>query len=122
MMESHLYEFIESSFTSLWQVELLLFLQRHPDRSWSPPELVRELRGSDLVVAQSLERLKACGLVVAEADMSARYAPASAELAALAGAVERIYREKPSAVRRAVLSKRDDKLHIFADAFRLKKD
>jgi hypothetical protein len=121
-MESDLYEFIESSFTSIWQVELLVFLHRHADRAWSPAELVKELRGSDLVVAQSLERLRACGLVAAEADMSARLAPASAELARLAEAVERTYHEKPSAVRRAILSTRDNKLHMFADAFKLKKD
>jgi hypothetical protein len=121
-MESDLYEFIESSFTSIWQIELLVFLQRHADRAWSPAELVKELRGSDLVVAQSLERLRACGLVAGETDMSVRYGPASVELGRLAGAVERTYQEKPSAVRRAVLSRRDNKLHMFADAFKLKKD
>lgn len=121
-MENELDEFIQSSFKSVWSLELLLFLKRHTGRSWSTDELVRELRGSDPVVAQSLAALQAAGLVVEDAEGSAQFAPASPELAELADQVERTYREKPNTVRRLILAAPNEKLHTLADAFRLRKD
>ena len=115
-------EFIQSSFKSIWSLELLLFLQRSADRAWTTSELVRELRGSEHVVRQSLAALLAAGLVSAEANETFRYAPASPDLHRLALETERTYRERPGAVRQAILSAPNEKLRTFADAFRLKKD
>lgn len=121
-MENELDEFIQGSFKSVWSLELLLFLKRHGGRAWSTDELVRELRGSDPVVAQSLATLQAAGLVVEDLEGRAQFAPASPQLAALAEAVEQTYREKPNTVRRLILAAPNEKLHTLADAFRLRKD
>ena len=43
---------LRSSIRSVWALELLLLLRRHPDRDWSNGDLVRELRGSDVMVQQ----------------------------------------------------------------------
>jgi hypothetical protein len=115
-------EFIQSSFKSIWSLELLLFLQRSADRAWSIPELVRELRGSEHVVRQSLTSLLAAGLVSAEANEVFRYLPASSDLDRLVSETARAYRERPGTVRQAILSAPNEKLRTFADAFRLKKD
>ena len=40
-------------------------------------DLVRELRASDVIVAERLEALQAAGLVSPEADGTFRYAPAA---------------------------------------------
>ena len=121
-MESDLLDFIQSSFKSVWSLEVLIFLQNHPDRPWTPDELVRELRGSGPVVDQSLTALQAAGLIVGDIDGAVRFLPASPDLIRLAKAVERAYSDKPGAVRRAILSAPNDKLQTFADAFKLKKD
>jgi hypothetical protein len=115
-------QFIQSSFKSIWSLELLLFLQRSADRAWSTAELVRELRGSEYVVRQSLTSLLAAGLVSVEANETFRYLPASPDLDRLAIETARAYRERPGAVRQAILSAPNEKLQTFADAFRLKKD
>ena len=86
--------FIRATFRSVWALELLCFLRQNRDRSLSHAEMVAGLRGSDLVVTQSVESLAAAGLVLAEADGSARYAPASADLDRLVGQAEALYAQE----------------------------
>ena len=80
------------------------------------------LRGSDLVVTQSVDALTAAGLVLAEADGSARYAPACADLDRLVGQAEALYGTSPDAVRRMIVAAANPGITAFADAFRLRKD
>ena len=58
-MRADLVEMVETSFSSVWSLELLLVLRRDPERNWTPEQLVDELRSSDLVVAQSMDGLLA---------------------------------------------------------------
>lgn len=120
-MNSDLIEFVETSFGSVWSLELLLLLFRDPRRNWNSDELVHELRSSEVVVDQGIERLLAAGLVLAETDGSVRYGPASAEQRELVAQLEEEYRKTPAAIRRLILQNPMDKLRTFADAFRLKK-
>lgn len=121
-MDADLQEFIQDSFKTVWALELMLFLRRGEDRAWGVDELVRELRGSEPVVLQSLSTLQVAGLVLVDEAGQARFAPASPALRASADAVEAAYREKPNAVRRLIMSAPSDKLQTLADAFRLRKD
>ena len=114
--------FIRATFRSVWALELLCFLRQHRDRSLSHAEMVAGLRGSDLVVTQSIESLAAAGLVLSEADGSACYAPASAGLDRLVGQAEALYAKTPDAVRRMIVSGANPGITAFADAFRLRKD
>ena len=114
--------FIRATFRSVWALELLCFLRQHRDRSLSHAEMVAGLRGSDLVVTRSVESLAAAGLVLSEADGSARYAPASASLDRLVGQAEALYAKTPDAVRRMIASAANPGITAFADAFRLRKD
>jgi hypothetical protein len=114
--------FIRSTFRSVWALELLCFLRQEPDRGRSHPEMVAGLRGSDLVVTQSVESLTAAGLVIAEADGSARYSPASGQVDALAERAEALYKRSPDAVRRMIVAAANPAITAFADAFRLWKD
>jgi len=113
--------FIRASFRSVWALELLCFLRQNEGRSLSHAEMVAGLRGSDLVVRQSVESLAAAGLILPEADGGARYAPASAALDALAGRAEALYRKSPDAVRRLIVAGPDG-IAAFADAFRLRRE
>lgn len=114
--------FIRATFRSVWGLELLGYLRRNRDRFLSPAEMVAELRGSDLVVSQGLATLGAAGLIVVEADGSARYAPASDDLDRLAGQAEALYASSPDAVRRMIVAAANPGITAFADAFRLRKD
>ena len=119
---SEVASFIRASFRSVWALELVCFLRQNRDRSLSHAEMVAGLRGSDLVVVQSVESLGAAGLVLVEADGSARYAPASADLDALVAEAEALYATSPDAVRRMIVAAATPGLAAFADAFRLRKD
>ena len=115
-------DFIRVTFRSVWALELLCILRKQPDRALSHAEMVAGLRGSDAVVTRSLASLLAAGLVLTEADGSARYAPAGASLDAQAAAAVDMYRVSPQAVRRLIISSANPGITAFADSFRLRKD
>ena len=98
-------------------VELLLVLRRDPDRCWAPAELVRELRASQSLVADNLQRFLTSGLVAPEVDCY-RYAPASPVLDELCARLESAYRERPVAVINLIA--RPDPLQSLADAFKFR--
>jgi DNA-binding transcriptional ArsR family regulator len=114
--------FIRSTFRSVWALELLCFLRQSGDRDLSHAEMVAGLRGSELVVTQSLESLTAAGLVLAERDGSARYRPATEALDAFAESTAALYSKSPNAVRRMIVAAANPGITAFADAFRLRKD
>ena len=122
MPPDELANFIRATFRSVWALELLCFLRQHEQGSVAHAVMGAELRGSDLVVTQSLAALNAAGLVVVEEDGSARYAPASAELDRLTSEAAAAYRNSPDAVRRLIVSASSAGLAAFADAFRLRKE
>jgi hypothetical protein len=114
--------FIRATFRSVWALELLCFLRQNPGRAHSHEDMVAALRGSDLVVRQSVESLSAAGLVLMEADGGAFYAPAGPELERLVEATAQLYARSPDAVRRTIVSGAAPGITAFADAFRLRKD
>lgn len=114
--------FIRASFPSVWALELLCLLRQNRGRSLAHAEMVAGLRGSDLVVTQSLVSLAAAGLVLAEADGAARYSPATADLDALVEQAAGLYARSPDAVRRMIIAAANPGITAFADAFRLRKD
>jgi hypothetical protein len=114
--------FIAATFRSVWALELLCLLRQNRERALSRGEMVAGLRGSDLVVSQSVESLSAAGLVLAEADGATRYSPASGQLDRMAEQAEALYRKSPDAVRRTIISAAHPSIAAFADAFRLRKE
>ncbi len=115
-------KFIRATFRSVWALELLCFLRQNRDRPLSRAEMVAGLRGSELVVTQSVESLAAAGLVLPGADGSARYSPASEDLDRLVEATSAQYGKSPDAVRRMIVAAANPGITAFADAFRLWKD
>jgi hypothetical protein len=118
---ANLLAFIQGSFRSIWSMELLLLLKSDPERFWSRDDLVAALRGSHVVVAQSIDSLFAAGLVSME-DNGVRYAPASADIESLANEAEHYYAKKPDAVRRMIVTASHGQLRAFSDAFKLRRD
>ena len=118
--EEDVLNFAASSIASIWALELLL-LVRQDRRAWTGSELMRQLRGSNVVIAQGLQRLRSAGLITEESDRYL-YQPNSPEVDALAGELENLYRRKPVTVVSAIANAPQRKLQILSDAFRLKKD
>lgn len=114
--------FIRSTFRSVWALELLCFLRKHRDRAWPQRDLVTALRGSELVVSQSVDSLLAAGLVIVEPDQLVRYQPTSDAVDGLASAAESLYATRPDAVRRMIVAPPPSGLSSFADAFKLWRD
>jgi hypothetical protein len=117
--EQDILTFVGAALKSVWALELLIRMRQTRERSWRKVDLVRELRASTKVVDQSLENLENTGLVAVFAD-AFRYSPASALLDTFAEGAERLYREKPVAVINAIAATQNEKLKLFAEAFRLK--
>ena len=113
--------FIQSSFPSVWSLEVLLLLRRER-RGCSREDLVAALRASDLVINQALDSLFAGGLAALDQSGLARYMPASDEISILADRTEELYSKRPDAVRRMIISASMSGLTAFVDAFRLRKD
>ncbi len=120
--EQELASFIRSTFRSVWTLELMLHLKQHDSRSWSPAELVGNLRASDSIVANGLASLLAAGLIIVEEDGSARYRPVSADVEGLAEAAAALYAQRPDGVRRLIVDPAADGVSAFAEAFRLRRD
>ena len=114
--------FITATFPSVWTLELLCFLRQKEGQSLSRAEMVSGLRGSELVISQSVDSLVRAGLLTSDADGAARYAPANARLAELAGQAEALYARSPDAVRRLIVSAANPGLAAFVDAFRFRRD
>ena len=114
-------DFIRSSFTSIWSLEVLLHLKAESWAAKTREQLIGDLRASEAVVSASVTSLLAAGLIVEEDGPSYRYAPASEELAALVDETDAIYRKQPDAVRRVIVVGKGNLAH-FADAFRLRKE
>ena len=112
--------FIRSSIPSVWALELLLTLKRDR-RTWSREQLVTALRASELVVNRSLDALVAAGLASIEPD-GALFMPVSREVEESVNQVEQLYRRRPNAVRRAIISASAGSASAFADAFKLRRD
>lgn len=111
---------LRTSIRSVWALELLLLLRRDPARDWSNDELVRELRGSEVVVQEALAGFLGAGLVAALADGRHRYHPAVPVLDQWVGEIAQAYASRPSAVIREIFAAPGNKVQIFADSFRFR--
>jgi len=111
--------FARVAFGSVSALELLILLRRGRQRSYRIDELVRELRSSELAVTRALDHLMKFDLVEERPGSSYLYQQGSARLDSICERVESVYVRKPVALVRAMLEAPDEKLRVFADAFRI---
>jgi hypothetical protein len=118
--EETVLNFAAATIRSIWAMELLFALKSDPERSWTSDELIRELRSSQMVVAEALNNLLTTGLVVEEEAGRYRYRPGSPSVDGLVTELQTLYASKPVAVIRAIVTSPNKKLQILSDAFRIK--
>ena len=104
----------------MWALEVLLTLKAER-RAWSNQDIVEKLRASELVVTKALDALVSAGLASVESG-GALYLPVNREVEAEIARVEELYRARPNAVRRAIVSAATSSATAFADAFQLRRD
>jgi predicted transcriptional regulator len=120
MTEDDVLTFAASSMSSLWSLELLLFLKKGAGQTRTPDELIRELRSSQTVVADVLVALRERGLVAESEPGRWRYQPATDRLDVVVDELEKLFAVKPAAVIRAIVTAPDRKLRLLSDAFKIK--
>jgi predicted transcriptional regulator len=118
--EESLLEFSGALFKSVWALELLLALKRRSDRAWLTSEIIRELRGSQVVAAEALNNLIGAGLVTQDDNGRYRYQPGSLAVDEMIAELEKLYALKPTSVIYKIVTSPSLKLQILSDAFRIK--
>lgn len=120
--------FVRLHIDSVEQLEILVLLRLHRERAFTAAELAAEMRTSEGSARTRLEALAAHGLLVQATSTggadgtSFQYAPTDAELDARVAAVATAYVTRRYAVIDAIFAKPTDKIRLFGEAFRLRKD
>ncbi|WP_235216839.1 hypothetical protein [Archangium violaceum] len=109
---------------SVEQLEILLLLQQHPERSWTAESVARELRISPLSAGDRLKDMARSAILsrVQGSEVEFRYAPESPGMAEAVAGLATAYSERRVTVINLIFSKPVDKIRTFADAFRLRRD
>jgi DNA-binding MarR family transcriptional regulator len=114
-------EFIGQHIHSVAQLEVLLALQREPERVWTAEEVTSLLFLQPQMVSQLLADLVRRGFV-AESDATFQYRPQNEQIAGLIARLASLYQERRVAVTTEIFSKPIDFMKAFADAFRLREE
>jgi hypothetical protein len=112
--------FVRAALNSVWTLEAMLLLRRQREREWRTDELVHELRSSRFAIDAALAALQAAGLVARVNDGVYAFRPSSPDRERAAAGVDRLYAAKPMTVVRTIAAATEEKLRLFAGAFRVK--
>lgn len=115
-------KFIQANVPTVGALEVLLLLQRDPDKLWSIADLTRELRSTALAVADILSAFQLRGLTAEKPGAMFQFAPATPEAAASVKALAEAYAVRPVTVVTAIYAREESSVRSFADAFKIKKD
>jgi predicted ArsR family transcriptional regulator len=117
-------QFILTVIDSIGQLEVLLLLRAHPERDWSASEVSDELRTNAPSATEHLDRLTHHGLFALSESPPRRYRfrPRTPELAAAVDLLNQAYRDDRVAVINMIYSKPMERIRIFADAFKIRKE
>lgn len=117
-------EFIYRHCPSTTGLAILLRIQAHPDRVWTPRELHHEMH--DLAEREAADLLAAFygqGLLTAAAGDTYRYEPSSPEVARMVVDLVQAYAERPAAILEEIANLASlGPLRSFADAFVIRKE
>ncbi len=117
-------QFVARHIDTSEQVEVLLLLQRSPERTWNVNAVYQQILTSRESVARQLDLLCASGLAEMRGEEPNVYAyrPKTPELDATVQSLATAYRLVPHRVIELIYAKPSNAIRSFADAFRLRKD
>lgn len=117
----HVRRFIVEGIDSIPELEALLLLRAHGDRTWSAEDAGARLYVSTTMATHALNALADRGLLARDGQ-SYRYAPARPELDVVVADLAATYATRLIAVTRLIHAKPAASVREFADAFRLRKE
>lgn len=112
--------FVRKYVRTVGELEVLLWLQQHSQRTWTADEIAHELRSNTVAAADYLRHFHRAGLAREGDTGQYRYAADQAPhelVTALAGA----YAERPVSVVDLIYAEPRDQVQLLADAFKIKK-
>jgi hypothetical protein len=116
--------FLRAAVPSVDAAELLLLVQREPERSWNAEEAAAALLPAVSLTGGDAQRyfgvFQSTGLLAVGEDRRVQYRPALAELDGHVRTLAQAYSERPVTLIRVIYALRDGKIQSFADAFKLK--
>lgn len=108
---------------SLEALRVLLLLRDQPDRTWTCQEVTDAVALDAASVSGALVRLRQRGLLTVELADDARYRyAATGDLGSAVDDLKECYRTRPLDLAALIASRPQQRLRLFADAFRLRKD
>jgi DNA-binding MarR family transcriptional regulator len=115
---------LERAVDGVEQLEILLLLYHHAERSWNAEGVADALRLTPRVVAAHLEALAQRDLldVRIAGEVRYRFAPATRAQTAAIVQLAAWYRDHRSSILALVSTRRRQSLQDFADAFRIRED
>lgn len=120
----HVKTLILDHIDSVGQLDVLLLLQRDPKKKWRAASVASELRTDPTWAMDQLEILHARGLLqtIPGPEPAYFYHPSTPALEDAIRGLARAYAERRVSIINIIISKPDDRIQVFADAFRLRKD
>lgn len=117
-------QLIDEHITSVEQLEILLLLAARPDVAWTPEQVREEIRTSTSSAVSRLEDLRTHGFLVEvdDRDDAFQFRPRSEATRAAVEHLATIYRERRFTIIDLIFAKPIDRLRVYADAFRFRKD
>ncbi|HEV2147703.1 MAG TPA: hypothetical protein VGR37_09905 [Longimicrobiaceae bacterium] len=114
--------FIAEHIDSAEQLEILLLLQRDPEKTWTALDVSQAIYTVPASATMRLEGLVAAGFVTSTggADPHYRYAPGTEQLRRQVEVLAAAYRADRVGVIKLIFSRPPDPVQSFADAFRLR--
>lgn len=116
--------FIAANIRSVAQLELLLTLRAAPDRWFTAEEASRSLYMAEEPTVAQLSELEAGGLVTKDISNGPRYRyePHDEQSLRLVDQLAALYHDRRLAITNAIYAGPTERIQIFSDAFRLRKD
>jgi len=108
---------------SVEQLEILLLLQKEPERAWTCDEVYDVIRSSKASVLQRLESFASDGFLETEPGPPPRfrYAPKSSDLRSAVEETAKVYQTWRIRIIEAIFAPDVDPVQSFADAFKFRK-
>ena len=117
--------FVRDCIPSLQAAAVLVCIARDAEREWDAPEIVERLRASvGLTLAEaerSIETFESRGLVERQSSSRARLARALLADDRLSTLVQ-AYEQRPVTLIQFIYAMREERIRLFSDAFRIRKD
>jgi hypothetical protein len=115
--------FIRQNFDSVEQLEILVLMRLQKPRRWTASDLALEMRTSIGSATTRVNGLVQRGLVraIAGGEVEYEYAPADDGVDQSVAMVSSVYLTRRFVVIEAIVGTPNEKIRVFADAFRLRR-